>query len=153
MGIGAEYRLLAKGTARGSLLASLAMTRVLRLSLLCAAALSMTAATPMAAQGGEGFRYRALASLIRAELFDPAEWAELFQASGARYLVLTSKHHDGFALWASAHAGVSRGFPWSAANVGPNELPRDWAWTFRVDCRRDPAGEREASPTPGRPNR
>ncbi len=26
-------------------------------------------------------------------------WADLFQASGARYVVLVTKHHDGFALW------------------------------------------------------
>jgi alpha-L-fucosidase len=31
----------------------------------------------------------------------PAEWARLFRASGARYVVLTSKHHDGFRLWPS----------------------------------------------------
>jgi len=31
--------------------------------------------------------------------FDPAAWAELFQASGARYSVITTKHHDGVAMW------------------------------------------------------
>ena len=31
--------------------------------------------------------------------FDPQVWAKLFQESGAGYIVLTSKHHDGFCLW------------------------------------------------------
>ncbi|MGH6873099.1 MAG: alpha-L-fucosidase [Rhizomicrobium sp.] len=36
------------------------------------------------------------------EQWNPAEWADLFAASGARYLVLVTKHHDGFCLWPSA---------------------------------------------------
>jgi alpha-L-fucosidase len=31
--------------------------------------------------------------------YDPAAWASLIKKSGARYAVITSKHHDGFALW------------------------------------------------------
>lgn len=31
--------------------------------------------------------------------WNPDEWAELFQGVGARYVVLTTKHHDGFTLW------------------------------------------------------
>ncbi len=34
-----------------------------------------------------------------AKNYDPAYWADLFKKSGARYSVLTSKHHDGVALW------------------------------------------------------
>ncbi len=30
-------------------------------------------------------------------------WADLFAAAGARYVVLVTKHHDGFLLWPSAH--------------------------------------------------
>ncbi len=33
--------------------------------------------------------------------WDPAEWAELFRRAGAGYVVLTTKHHDGFRLWPS----------------------------------------------------
>jgi alpha-L-fucosidase len=33
--------------------------------------------------------------------WDPAEWADLFREAGARYVVLTTKHHDGFRLWPS----------------------------------------------------
>jgi alpha-L-fucosidase len=31
--------------------------------------------------------------------YDPEEWVRLIKESGARYAVLTSKHHDGVALW------------------------------------------------------
>lgn len=34
-----------------------------------------------------------------AENYDPAHWAELIRESGARYTVITTKHHDGVALW------------------------------------------------------
>ena len=38
----------------------------------------------------------------------------MLAASGAKYLVLTSKHHDGFTMWPA-----SRTFGWSARDVGP----------------------------------
>ena len=34
--------------------------------------------------------------------WDPAEWACTFRAAGARYVVLVTKHHDGYCLWPSA---------------------------------------------------
>jgi alpha-L-fucosidase len=36
---------------------------------------------------------------FRAERYDPDAWADLVRESGARYAVLTTKHHDGVALW------------------------------------------------------
>ncbi|MGB7323710.1 MAG: alpha-L-fucosidase [Rubripirellula sp.] len=53
------------------------------------------------------------------ELFDPDQWAEVFEQSGAKYVVLTSKHHDGYCLWPSAEADKSWGRPWSSTNSGP----------------------------------
>jgi len=35
------------------------------------------------------------------EAWDAGEWAALFRTAGARYAVLTTKHHDGFLLWPS----------------------------------------------------
>ena len=35
------------------------------------------------------------------EAWDPVSWAQLFKRSGAGYVVLVTKHHDGFALWPS----------------------------------------------------
>ena len=31
------------------------------------------------------------------------DWAKIFQETGAKYVVLTTKHHDGFTLWPSTH--------------------------------------------------
>ncbi len=42
-----------------------------------------------------------------AKAYDPEGWAELFVRSGARYAVLTTKHHDGVALWPTQQPGPS----------------------------------------------
>ncbi|NPV07466.1 MAG: alpha-L-fucosidase [Anaerolineae bacterium] len=36
------------------------------------------------------------------DLYDPAVWAQEAKNAGMKYLVVTSKHHDGFCLWDSA---------------------------------------------------
>jgi len=64
--------------------------------------------------------YYQLADQFKAELFDPDQWAQLFERSGARYIVLTSKHHDGFANWPSHEASHDWGFPWNAWETGPH---------------------------------
>ncbi len=38
---------------------------------------------------------------LQASHWNPEEWAELFHQAGARYVVLVTKHHDGFLLWPS----------------------------------------------------
>ncbi|WP_063785990.1 alpha-L-fucosidase [Streptomyces sp. MMG1533] len=38
-----------------------------------------------------------------ASAYDPADWAQLAKDMGAKYTVLTARHHDGFALWPSTH--------------------------------------------------
>jgi len=38
--------------------------------------------------------------------FDPADWAALFARAGARYVVPTTKHHDGVALWDAPGTGT-----------------------------------------------
>lgn len=35
----------------------------------------------------------------KAEKYNPAHWARLARAGGMKYVVLTTRHHDGFALW------------------------------------------------------
>ena len=46
--------------------------------------------------------YDALADKFTAEEFDPAEWAREIRNAGAGYVVITTKHHDGFAMYDSA---------------------------------------------------
>lgn len=65
---------------------------------------------------GPDFEYRDFAPLFRAELFDPYEWAELFARSGAKYVVLTSKHHDGFCLWPTKSPYKK---DWNSLDTGP----------------------------------
>lgn len=66
---------------------------------------------------GEDFSYYDFGSMFTADLFDPDEWASLFNDSGARYIVITTKHHDGFCLWPSREAN-DRGFAWNSMEVG-----------------------------------
>ena len=68
---------------------------------------------------GENFPYANFAPMFKAELFDPAHWADVFARSGAKYVVLTSKHHDGFALWPSQEASRAWGRPWNSVETGP----------------------------------
>jgi alpha-L-fucosidase len=65
---------------------------------------------------GADFEYRDFAPMFTAELFDPDFWAGLFAESGARYVVLTSKHHDGFCLWPTK-SPFKQG--WNSMDVGP----------------------------------
>lgn len=44
-------------------------------------------------------RYMAQLGGFTAAKYDPEAWADLFERAGARYAVLTAKHHDGVALW------------------------------------------------------
>ena len=40
--------------------------------------------------------------------WQPQKWAAIFKDAGARYVVLTTKHHDGFTLWPSAVANPNQ---------------------------------------------
>ncbi len=45
--------------------------------------------------------YRPLAERFNPTEYDPAAWVALFKRAGAKYVTITSKHHDGFAMWDS----------------------------------------------------
>jgi alpha-L-fucosidase len=68
---------------------------------------------------GKEFPYADFAPKFTAEMFNADQWAEIFERSGAKYVVLVSKHHDGFALWPSREADTSWGRKWNAVDVGP----------------------------------
>jgi alpha-L-fucosidase len=48
-----------------------------------------------------------------ASKYDPQAWADLIKESGARYAVITTKHHDGVALWPTKqdHFSVAKNTP------------------------------------------
>ncbi|KAJ1529325.1 hypothetical protein ONE63_006115 [Megalurothrips usitatus] len=60
------------------------------------------------------FSYQDFAADFTAEFFDAKRWAKILKKSGARYVVLTSKHHEGYTLWPSKYA-----YSWNAKDVGP----------------------------------
>ncbi|XP_043461301.1 alpha-L-fucosidase-like [Leptopilina heterotoma] len=60
------------------------------------------------------FSYQDFAKDFTAEFFNATQWSEIFQASGAKYVILTSKHHEGYTLWPSKYS-----FSWNAKDVGP----------------------------------
>lgn len=59
------------------------------------------------------FGYKDFIPLFKCEKFNPDEWAELFKRAGAKYVIPTAIHHDGFALWDSK---VNK---WNAKQIGP----------------------------------
>lgn len=46
-------------------------------------------------------QYKELTKYWHAELWNPDEWTQLFKDAGAKYVVLVTKHHDGYCLWDS----------------------------------------------------
>ncbi|HLJ51848.1 MAG TPA: alpha-L-fucosidase, partial [Rhizomicrobium sp.] len=68
----------------------------------------------------ENFRAPFLKGL---EHWRPDEWAGHFAAAGARYVVLVTKHHDGFCLWPSAVNNPNQK-DWTSARDIVGELAR-----------------------------
>ena len=63
---------------------------------------------------GEDFTYRGFDKLFKAEMFKPEQWADLFKKSGAKYVLLVTKHHDGYCLWDSKYSPE-----WNSVVGGP----------------------------------
>ncbi|MFD2116890.1 alpha-L-fucosidase [Paenibacillus yanchengensis] len=59
------------------------------------------------------FGYKDFIPMFTAEQFHPNDWAKLFKASGAQFVMPVAEHHDGFQMYDSA---LSR---WNAAQMGP----------------------------------
>ena len=64
---------------------------------------------------GKDFQYQDFAGSFKAEHFDPDQWADVFRKAGANYVVLTSKHHEGFTLWPSQQS-----WNWNSVDIGPH---------------------------------
>ena len=57
-----------------------------------------------------------LVRFLRLSCSIPDFWADLFSRSGAKYVVLTSKHHDGYCLWPTRSPYKKE---WNSQAVGP----------------------------------
>ncbi|MDD4921609.1 MAG: alpha-L-fucosidase [Bacteroidales bacterium] len=64
---------------------------------------------------GDKVKYQDFARDFKAELFNPDQWADILKNAGAKYVVLTSKHHEGFTLWPSAQSTN-----WNSVDIGPH---------------------------------
>ena len=71
------------------------------------------------------FGYKDFIPMFKAEKFDPNEWAELFQAAGAKYVIPVAEHHDGFQMYRS---DISH---WNAYEKGPC---RDTLGELKASC-------------------
>lgn len=58
--------------------------------------------------------YADFARDFTAEFYNATEWAKMFEASGAHYVVFVSKHHEGYCNWPSKYS-----FNWNSMAVGP----------------------------------
>lgn len=75
------------------------------------------------------FTYPDFGVQFTAELFNATEWARIFKASGAKYVVLTSKHHEGFTNWPSSYS-----FNWNSNDIGPHrDLVGEMASAIRTE--------------------
>jgi alpha-L-fucosidase len=59
------------------------------------------------------FGYHDFVPMFKAQEFDPEEWAELFQQTGAKFAGPVAEHHDGFSMWDSDVT------PWNVKDMGP----------------------------------
>ena len=77
---------------------------------------------------GSDFAYDEFISRFKAENYDPAAWADLFKQAGARYVVLTAKHGDEFALWPTEYTDRNAG------DMGPHrDLVGDLSSAVRAE--------------------
>jgi alpha-L-fucosidase len=70
--------------------------------------------------------YEKLAGSFNPKPEAPREWAMLAKAAGMKYMVMTTRHHEGFSLW------DSRANPYNSVNYGPK---RDIVREFVEACR------------------
>ncbi len=70
-------------------------------------------------------RYQEYGKQFNPEKFNATEWVSYAKAAGMKYIVMTAKHHDGFAMY-------------------PTKVS-DWNITARSEFKRDPIGEMSAA--------
>jgi alpha-L-fucosidase len=97
---------------------------------------------------GDHFSYDEFAPIFNEEIkkWNPDEMVELFKKAGAKYVVLVTKHHDGFLLWPSKYPNPKKHNYYASRDivgeltdsVKKNELKMgfyysgalDWSWNL-----------------------
>lgn len=72
--------------------------------------------------------YERYMNYFTADMFDPKEWARTAKETGMKYVVITTKHHEGFCLWDTAYTDYKA--PNSAAG---RDLLREFVDAFRAE--------------------
>ncbi len=72
--------------------------------------------------------YEPLAPRFNPVNFNAAEWVSLAKAAGMRYITITSKHHDGFAMWGTKQS------PWNIVDATPYK--KDPLKMLAAECRK-----------------
>lgn len=72
--------------------------------------------------------YEKLAARFNPTAFDPAEWVALAKEAGMKYITITSKHHDGFAMWGTRQS------KWNIVDATPYK--KDVLKMLAEECRR-----------------
>jgi len=68
---------------------------------------------------GEDFTYDKFVPLLHGEGFSAEEWTNLFNKSGAKYVVTCANYHDGFAMYPTKYSVSKFGNNWNAFERGP----------------------------------
>ncbi|PWJ37943.1 alpha-L-fucosidase [Sediminitomix flava] len=61
------------------------------------------------------FGYKDFIPMFKGEHFNAKEWIDIFEKSGAKYIVPVAEHHDGFAMYKSNHTR------WNSVDMGPKK--------------------------------
>jgi len=71
----------------------------------------------------------AISNFNPSTLYDPGQWADAAVSAHMKFGVLTTRHHDGFALWPSAAGTFNvKSIPWKN---GQGDVVRDYVDAFR----------------------
>lgn len=72
--------------------------------------------------------YQKYFELFNPDLFNPAEWAKKAKAAGMKYAVITTKHHEGFAMFNSNYSDYNiTNTPYG------NDIIKEWVEAFRAE--------------------
>ncbi|MCT4647996.1 MAG: alpha-L-fucosidase [Carboxylicivirga sp.] len=106
------------------------------------------------------FGYKDFIPMFKADKFDADEWNKLFKYAGAKYVIPTAEHHDGFSMWDNPYS------EWNSVRMGPGfdfiarmeqsvrkngmkygiSYHRERHWAFYTDCLNDYAEDSKALP-------